>query len=34
MRRITLLMVRVDPDKVVPLLDAEGSRSYLAEIVQ
>ncbi|MCY3730262.1 MAG: AraC family ligand binding domain-containing protein [Rhodospirillaceae bacterium] len=28
---ITYLMVRVDPDKVVPLLDAEGSRSYLAE---
>ncbi len=28
---ITYLMVRVDPDKVVPLLDAEGSRAYLVE---
>ena len=28
---ITYLMVRVDPDKVVPLLDAEGSQAYLAE---
>ena len=27
---ITYLMVRVDPDKVVPLLDAEASRAYLA----
>jgi hypothetical protein len=26
---ITYLMVRIDPDKVVPLLDAEGSREYL-----
>tara|TARA_Y100000588_G_scaffold49301_1_gene46430 strand:+ start:1779 stop:2378 length:600 start_codon:yes stop_codon:yes gene_type:complete len=26
---ITYLMVRVDPDKVVPLLDREGSRAYL-----
>lgn len=26
---ITYLMVRVDPDKVVPLLDAEGSQAYL-----
>ncbi len=26
---ITYLMVRVDPDKVVPLLDAQGSRAYL-----
>lgn len=29
--RITYLMVRVDPDKVVPLLDAAGSQAYLAE---
>lgn len=28
---ITYLMVRVDPDKVVPLMDATASRSYLAE---
>lgn len=28
---ITYLMVRVDPDKVVPLLDAAGSRQYLEE---
>ena len=28
---ITYLMVRVDPDKVVPLLDGEGSQAYLAE---
>ena len=28
---ITYLMVRVDPDKVVPLLNAESSRAYLAE---
>ena len=28
---ITYLMVRVDPDKVVPLLDAAGSQAYLAE---
>ena len=28
---ITYLMVRVDPDKVVPLMDAEASRAYLAE---
>ncbi len=27
---ITYLMVRVDPDKVVPLHDAEASRAYLA----
>ena len=27
---ITYLMVRVDPDKVVPLQDAEASRAYLA----
>lgn len=26
---ITYLMVRIDPDKVVPLLDAQGSRAYL-----
>lgn len=26
---ITYLMIRVDPDKVVPLLDAEGAREYL-----
>jgi len=28
---ITYLMIRVDPDKVVPLLDAEGARAYLDE---
>ena len=28
---ITYLMVRVDPDKVVPLIDAEASQAYLAE---
>lgn len=28
---ITYLMVRIDPDKVVPLLDAAGSRAYLNE---
>ena len=28
---ITYLMVRVDPDKVVPLMDAEASQAYLAE---
>jgi len=28
---ITYLMVRADPDKVVPLMDAAGSRVYLAE---
>lgn len=28
---ISYLMVRVDPDKVVPLLDAEGSEAYLQE---
>lgn len=28
---ITYLMVRIDPDKVVPLLDAAGSRAYLEE---
>ena len=28
---ITYLMVRIDPDKVVPLLDATGSRAYLDE---
>lgn len=27
---ITYLMVRVDPDKVVPLMDADASRVYLA----
>jgi len=26
---ITYLMIRIDPDKVVPLLDAAGSRAYL-----
>ena len=26
---ITYLMIRVDPDKVVPLLDEEGARAYL-----
>lgn len=26
---ITYLMIRVDPDRVVPLLDAEGAREYL-----
>ena len=28
---ITYLMVRVDPDKVVPLMDEAASRAYLAE---
>jgi mannose-6-phosphate isomerase-like protein (cupin superfamily) len=28
---ITYLMVRVDPDKVVPLMDATASRNYLDE---
>ena len=28
---ITCLMVRVDPDKVVPLMDDAASRAYLAE---
>jgi mannose-6-phosphate isomerase-like protein (cupin superfamily) len=28
---ITYLMIRIDPDKVVPLLDAAGSRAYLDE---
>ena len=28
---VTYLMVRVDPDKVVPLMNAEDSRAYLAE---
>ena len=28
---VSYLMVRVDPDKVVPLLDGEASRAYLAE---
>ncbi len=28
---ITYLMVRIDPDKVVPLLDAQDSRAYLDE---
>src|SRR5213075_720994 len=28
---ITYLMVRVDPDKVVPLMDAEASRKYLEQ---
>lgn len=28
---ITYVMVRVDPDKVVPLMDEEDSRAYLAE---
>jgi mannose-6-phosphate isomerase-like protein (cupin superfamily) len=28
---ITYLMVRIDPDKIVPLLDAEGSSAYLDE---
>ena len=27
---ITYLMIRVDPDKVVPLMDAAASRTYLA----
>jgi len=30
---ITYLMVRLDPDKVVPLLDAAGSEAYLAEML-
>jgi len=29
---ITYLMVRVDPDKVVPLLDREDSRTYLDQV--
>ena len=29
---ITYLMVRVDPDKVVPLMDGAASRAYLAEL--
>jgi len=29
--RITYLTVRVDPDKVVPLMDEATSRAYLAE---
>ena len=28
---ITYLMVRVDPDKVVPLMDAAASRKYLEQ---
>jgi quercetin dioxygenase-like cupin family protein len=28
---ISYLMVRVDPDKVVPLMDETASRAYLAE---
>ena len=28
---ITYIMIRIDPDKVVPLLDAAGSEAYLAE---
>jgi hypothetical protein len=28
---ITYLLVRVDPDKVVPLMDAAASQAYLAE---
>lgn len=28
---ITYLMIRLDPDKVVPLMDGEASRAYLAE---
>ena len=28
---ISYLMVRVDPDKVVPLMDEAPSRAYLAE---
>ena len=28
---ITYLMVRVDPDKVVPLMDEEASHAYLEE---
>lgn len=31
---ITYLMVRVDPDKVVPLMDAAASQAYLAEQTQ
>ena len=27
---ITYLMVRADPDRVVPLMDADASRAYLA----
>ncbi len=28
---ITYLMVRIDPDKVVPLMDEAAARAYLAE---
>ena len=28
---ITYVMVRIDPDKVVPLMDDAASRAYLAE---
>jgi quercetin dioxygenase-like cupin family protein len=28
---ITYLMIRVDPDKVVPLMDAADARTYLEE---
>jgi uncharacterized protein YjlB len=31
---ITYLMVRIDPDKVVPLMDEAASRSYLEEARQ
>lgn len=31
--QITYLMIRIDPDKVVPLLDAAGSAAYLKENV-
>lgn len=31
---ITYLMVRIDPDKVVPLMDANASTAYLAETLE
>ena len=31
---ITYIMVRLDPDKVVPLMNAEASRAYLAETLE
>ena len=31
---ITYIMIRIDPDKVVPLMDAGASRAYLAETLE
>jgi len=31
---ITYIMIRIDPDKVVPLLDADDSEAYLQENLQ